>query len=215
MKKKRINGKLAKPVDLVFVAYPNPFALDVEEKKLKINPEELPRVVDALTANSEEWRRYTVEVLERLELLFSHYGINRTGNDGLDFKLLACRLAEEVFPGFRVNGFGINVPKMYEHKRNNPLTLVLLLADVETIKRERAPHECLDKQVIGELLKREEWAAYDEKTLSNWLSDARDPEKNRYLPYWRACEARNDLGWLIDSINRIARGEPASPELVG
>jgi hypothetical protein len=207
-KRKRIAGKLAQPIDATFVAYPNPFASDKEERKLKVSPDELPRVVDALKTNAQEWQRCEMEVLERLELLFHYYGINRTGNDGLDFKLLACRMAEDKFPGFHINGFGINQPEPYEHKRNNPLTLILLLADIEMIRRERAPEECLDKQAIGELLKRKEWEDQDEKTLSNWLGEARDPEKNRFLPYWQDCEARGDLGWLIENINRFARGEP-------
>jgi hypothetical protein len=139
-----------------------------------------------------------------LELLFLLYRIFRSGNEVFEYRLLVLRMAEDQLPGI--------VRKPYQRKRNNPVTLLLLLADVETVKRKIAPHECLDKTAIGELLKQDrftkQWFGLTEKSLLNWLGDARNPSKNRYFRCWQDCELRNDLPQMIAAVNLEVRGVP-------
>jgi hypothetical protein len=249
MKKKRIAGKLAQPIDMAFVADIDPFAhvaskvtreqlwnvgqdfkvsagkfrrasqpaglaklLEIEKKARNLSPKELERFEDGLRHNAEQLARRCDEDDERLELLFHHYKINRTGNEALDYKRLLLRVveAESLFPGFLVNE---PTAQPYQRKRGDPLTQLLLLADIETVKREWThPRECLDGDAVRHLRTKEpfkeQWGKIPQKTLVNWLSDARNSKKNRYLPFWRAYETRNDLPWLIERINLRVRGTP-------
>lgn len=211
MKKPRPTGKLAKPIELgrppekvtpenlAIALHRSPPALaQMASKALgsdKIE-EELWRVRD-------EWC-IRIEREDRLELLFLHYGIDRTGNDACDFKKLALRMAIDLFSGFRVK----DQPK--RHKRNNPLTLLLLLADVEAVKLKTKSSLRSDTNALKTLSTEERfeklWGRMEEKTLLNWLGDARKPEKNPYLRYWKICESRGDLPWFIEMINLAIRG---------
>lgn len=196
MRKLRPTGKLNQPIEII------------------LNYPKWSGPGSMMTPNVGELRRAHSEMLNRLDLLFPYYCIERTGDDTADFQRLAVRLAGEVFPGFRIKEID---PKQYQHRRSNPLTLLLLLADVQTIKREKARRTnrlITDGEAIEALIKdrryrglKSIWGDRDIKTLLNWLSDARNPAKNRFLADWRECEAENKLDWIMAMINWIARGQ--------
>jgi hypothetical protein len=192
MTKRRAVGKLAQPIEVIL------FSIDSPTKP-----------------NVGALRRAHAEKIERLELLFPHYSIDRTGDDAFDFKRLAVCLAGEVFPGFRLKEID---PRQYKHARSNPLTLLLLLADVEIIKREKARRPSnriiTDREAVQALtndyryrgLKRI-WGDKDAKTLLNWLSDAHNPTKNPFLSDWNECKSQHKLWSIIAMINWIARDQ--------
>jgi hypothetical protein len=193
-KKKRPppDDKLAKPIKIA-LAHPTIAggALDpaVQEAASKIN--------------EAERQRGFAEAMNRLELLFPYYKLDRTGNDAVDFRLLALALASELFKGFRVKD--VNESKPYQHKRGNPLTLLLLLADVEAIKQERS---CNDREAVDELKRDErfknDWRGIEPRILRNWLSEAHDPDKNEYWPYWQSNEVTRLVLTLL--VNHVVRG---------
>jgi len=163
---------------------------------------------------ASELRRAQTEMIDRLELLFPYYCINRTGDAASDFQRLAVCLAGEVFPGFRIKEIN---PRRYQHRRSNPLTLLLLLADMETVKQEKARRRnriITDIEAVDVLTKdprfRKEWDGKGGKTLLNWLADARDPAKNPFLSDWSECKSENKLPWIIAMINWIARDQSRS-----
>jgi hypothetical protein len=206
MRKRRPIGKLAEPIEITLTTFTLADAL-LPPEAAKMNAVELRRGIIEATAkvNAAERQRGFTEAMDRLELLFPHYGLNRTGDDALDFRLLALAMATRQFPGFQVKN--INEGKRYQHKRGNAFTLLLLLADVETIKREWKRGTCSDTQAIMRLIAdsrfASEWGSRKVETLQNWLADARDPEKNRLLPSWRAA---SDKRLLIVWINLLVRG---------
>ena len=107
----------------------------------------------AAAANAKEFFRAYAEVLAKLELLFAHYRLPRTGNDAADYRSLVLRMAPDRFRGFKV--IDVNAPKPnYEHRRGNWVTLINLLADVEAVKREHLPRPCSDGQALRALIAR-------------------------------------------------------------
>jgi hypothetical protein len=192
MTKPRITGKLAKPIDNIF-----PFPRELErEQRMKVNPDQLFFV--------------RIELFDRIDLLFPFFGIDRTDDHVYDLQRLVVRLARLRFPGFRVKD---TEPKRYQHKHNNPLTLLLLLIDVDTVQRERNRRPASDAEVVKVLITQERfekpWGGMTEKTLRNWLADASDPKKNRYLPFWQAIQPHDGprKRW-IEKINQFVRGRP-------
>ena len=98
------------------------------------------------TANTREWLRAAIETHAKLELLFAHYAIPRTGDDGRDYRMLSFHLAREQFRGFRI--VDVNAQKPYRHGRN-PVTLMTLLADVEQVKHGRPRSDAAAVQVLN------------------------------------------------------------------
>jgi len=205
MTKRRTVGKLAQPIEVI-LDYP----------RWTAGPNSLTK------SNLGELRRAHGEMIERLELLFPHYSIDRTGNDAADFKRLAVCLAGEVFPGFRLKEID---PRQYEHRRGNPLTLLLLLADVEVIKREkgrRTNRIITDGEAVKALTNdfryrglKSIWGNKDAKTLLNWLSDARNPAKNPLFSDWTECKSQHQVSSIIAMINWIARDQSRTPSKGG
>jgi hypothetical protein len=196
MTKPRLTGKLNKPIEVI-LTYPK---WSDSDSMMKVNVGEL--------------RRAHTEMVDRLELLFPHYGIDRTGNAASDFQRLAVCLAGEVFPGFRIKEID---PRRYKHRRSNPLTLLLLLADMETVKQEKLRRRNRINRIITDIEAvavlttdprfRKEWGDKGGKTLLNWLADARDSAKNPFLSDWNECKSEHKLPWIIAMINWIARDQ--------
>jgi len=143
---------------------------------------------------------------EKIGLFFELYEVTTTGNIAYDFMRLIGRLTEEIHPGFET----VNGPQPGRLKRNNPRTLLLLLADVETVKQKLRP-QCADIEAIRYLIKNEpfnsQWGGVREDNLANWLCEAVNPEKN---PLWRLWESHRELGTLprlIETIQLVERGE--------
>jgi hypothetical protein len=141
---------------------------------------------------------------ELLEQFFLLCRIFRTGDEARDYWWLVLRLAQDRLPGFHIGR------KAYQHKPSNPWSLLLLLADVETVRREwtRRP----SNNEIFQILREEEpfhrqWANRDEKTLANWIADAVDHEKNSYCRVWQEHQSLGELPELIKTINLVVRGE--------
>jgi hypothetical protein len=125
-------------------------------------------------ANAQEWLRAAIETHAKLELLFGHYDIPRTGDDARDFRMLSfCCLAGERFRGFRI--VDVNAQKPYRHGRN-PITLMMLLADVELLKLERRRSDSAAVHTLTTADRfAESWSRYRgrERTLRNQLAEAR------------------------------------------
>ncbi len=160
----------------------------------------------AAAANAKEFVRAYAERDAKLELLFSHYGLARTGNDGADYRALALRMATDRFRGFEV--VDVNAPKSnYEHRRGNWVSLMMLLADVATVKRGHL--QCSDGQAIRALPTRfpERWGDFRTKlrTLANWLGDARNKAKNPGLLLWQMAEAGDHLPAMIEVFGSTSR----------
>jgi len=173
----------------------------------------------AAAANAQEFFRAYAEVLAKLELLFAHYRLPRTGNDAADYRSLVLRMAPDRFRGFKV--IDVNAPKPnYEHRRGNWVTLINLLADVEAVKREHLPRPCSDGQALRALIARR-WgdsstsppAPKNWRTLKNWLGDARNPAKNPALPLWRLAEQCDRLPGMIEVFGTKRRNRGIVPAL--
>ena len=160
----------------------------------------------AAAINAHEFFRAFGETFEKLELLFPHYGLVRTGDDAGDFRALTAHMARDLFRGFQV--VDVNAPKPYEHSRSNWVALMMLLADVETVKREHSPRDCSDGQALRALITRfpgrwGEWGASSRRerswrTLKNWLADARNQAKNPALVLWRLAEGCGQVPAMIE-----------------
>jgi hypothetical protein len=108
----------------------------------------------AAEANAREWMRAYEESVAKLERVLQSYGLRRTGNDDLT---LSLRLAIDLHPGFKV--VDVNAPKPYQHRRGNPVTLMMLIADVETVKREKLPRACSDSEAVRILASSQRFAS--------------------------------------------------------
>lgn len=210
-KKPRPTGKLAEPIKIV-LASPMLACGQAHPEALKDNPAAQQSAREAMAAvekaNAAEWRRAFSESMNRLELLFPHYRLNRTGDDAMDFRLLSLAMAMECFPGFRVED--VNEGEPYTHKRSNPQTLVLLLADIEIIKQENGG-AITDPEAIR-ILRTDarfsrEWGSTmrEAKSLQNWLCEARNPTINVYWPMWQAGPIQKLA--LTMWVNILARGQ--------
>jgi len=73
----------------------------------------------------------------KLELLFERRNIARTGNNAFDFMVRALDVARTPFRGRGFQLVDTNDTGLYKHSRSNPLTLLMLFADVKRLKRER------------------------------------------------------------------------------
>jgi len=160
----------------------------------------------AAAANAKEFVRAYAEILAKLELLFPHFNLARTGNDAADFQALALRMAPGRFRGFDIVDVNERKPS-YQHKRGNPVTLMVLLADVETVKREK--RGCSDSNAIHILTTSARfacrWGDSREDTLKNWLCDAHDPSRNKMLPLWRLAAAADQLPAMIEVFGSASR----------
>jgi hypothetical protein len=165
----------------------------------------------AAEVRAREFFRAHGETLEKLELLFPHFGLTRTGNDSVDFQALAARMARDLFRGFEI--VDVNAPKPYQHKRGNPVALMGLLADVEAVKRQRLPERCSDSEAIRILTTSSRFAhrwgcfrrSKEPRALQNWLVHAHDLARNKMLPLWRLAEAHGQLSAML----RIFGSQPA------
>jgi hypothetical protein len=160
----------------------------------------------AAAANAKEFVRAYAEREAKLELLFAHYGLARTGNDAADYRALVLRMAPDRFRGFDV--VDVNARKAhYEHRRSNWVTLTVLLADVEAVKRRHL--QCSDGQALLALPTRfpAVWGAFRGRlrTLANWLADARNPAKNPGLLLWQLAEAGGQLPAMIEGFGSASR----------
>jgi hypothetical protein len=158
------------------------------------------------------------EKVDKIPLLLEHYGIPE-GQDLASRHLLLClRMAEDFVPGFRtVFPDELQVGPV---KRRTWSKLTELLADVETVKREK---NCSDKEAIRELTRskrfKKRWGTFVPRTLSNWLSDARNPAKNAHYkvvlgppesPHDEETRTRN-LGFIINAFGIENSGDDQSP----
>jgi hypothetical protein len=158
------------------------------------------RHLEAL-ANARRLVRAYGETLEKLELLFPRYGLTRTGNDLVDFRALAARMARDLFRGFEI--VDCNAPKPYQHKRGNPVALMGLLADVEAVKQQRLPERCSDSEAVRILSTSSRfahrWGRFEKsRTLQNWLVHAHDPARNKMLPLYRLAADHGQLSAMIN-----------------
>jgi len=152
----------------------------------------------AAEVRARELGRAYGETLEKLELLFKHYGLARTGNGAADYRALVLRMAPERFRGFEI--VDCNAPKPYQHKRGNPVALMGLLADVEAVKQQKS---CSDSEAVRILTTSSRfahrWGRFEKsRTLQNWLVHAHDPARNKMLPLWRLAVARGQLSAMIN-----------------
>ena len=95
MTRRRLLGQFGKAIEAAFTPYnlvPGPDDPPV----LKVMSfEEFSRL------QTEEIVRIGSKIVERIEQLFRHYCVARTGDDFCDFKSLALEMAIELFPDFR------------------------------------------------------------------------------------------------------------------
>lgn len=125
----------------------------------------------------------------KLNLLFTHYGIARTGDDAQDYKTLAWSLALDFVPGFQL---AAAEKSKRGRPRGNDLLYLWLLVDVEIIKRRKrrtgAPYS--DVSALRELTTNSQssprWGRYKGRvrTLANLLARARDPTINPFVRIW-------------------------------
>jgi hypothetical protein len=128
---------------------------------------------EAAMANAEELWRAWVELEAKLDLLFEHYHLSRTGNDAADYRDLVRRLAPDLFRGFEL--VDVNAPKPYKHRRGNPVTLMQLFADVETAKLARLG-KCSDAEAIRYLRDSSAlWKKHSEEGLERRARDVTPP----------------------------------------
>jgi hypothetical protein len=113
-----------------------------------------------------------------LEGLFPSYGIIRTGNDAVDYRNLALRLAQEPLSSAVSRGA----------RTRSPFALTALHATVESIKSQSAAagRRCTDTMAISILaddpVLAPIWLKHRSvRTLRNWLVEAKDPKKNPVL----------------------------------
>ncbi len=59
-------------------------------------------IVDVSRLQTQEWSRIYRELGERIEALFPDYGVDRTGDDTVDFRNLAIQLATKLYQEFRI-----------------------------------------------------------------------------------------------------------------
>jgi len=95
MTKRRLVGNFAKSIEAAFTPY-----------NLVPGPDD-PPVVKLMSfeefsqLQAKEIVRIGSKIVERLEHLFRLYGVAQTGDDFFDFRILALRMATELFPDFR------------------------------------------------------------------------------------------------------------------
>ena len=204
MKKGKFKGLLAKPVQIDFRR-----ELGIFDRRT------LEEYVAEHRAASEKAEG---EKADKIPLLLEHYGIPEGPDLVSTYFLLCLSMAEDFVPGFRtVYPDEVQVGPV---KKRTWSKLTELLADVETVKREK---NCGDKEAIRELTKSERfkkrWGTFNRRTLSNWLSDARNPEKNAFYkvvlgppesPHDEETRTLN-LGFIIDAFGIENSGDDQSP----
>jgi hypothetical protein len=99
-------GKLKEPIEIRLIHPTIAHGPDAPKTAAEVRARELVRAYGG--------------TLEKLELLFKHYGLARTGNDAADYRALVLRIAPERFRGFEV--VDINARRPYEHRRGNWVT---------------------------------------------------------------------------------------------
>jgi hypothetical protein len=144
-------------------------------------------------ANAAEHISAVAQMVQKFDLLFEHFGITRTQNPAEDYSALAVHLACEHVPGLRLVPAGSL--RMGRPKIRDPVSLMSLLADVEVIKRRRriVKTSASDSQALVDLTTSStfapRWGKYKGKNgrrvLANWLTEARDPERNPFYSFWR------------------------------
>jgi hypothetical protein len=146
-----------------------------------------PDAMDAAAAaNAEELIRGHAEAIAKLELVFPLFRVARTGNDAADYQALLLIVLRHLLPGFEVVDLG--EPKPFRWSRTNPVALIMLVADVVAVRREKLPRECSESEACERLVISprfaERWSRFNPRTLKNWLVDA----KKKYLQIWRLAE---------------------------
>jgi hypothetical protein len=76
-----------------------------------------------------EWVRAMKLSLAKLEYLFEHFAIAKTGDESRDYQELSLRLAQEFVPGFQFVDAG---RARRGRPTRDPLDLIRLLTDVES-----------------------------------------------------------------------------------
>ena len=153
-------GELAEPITIA-LTQPMVFHPDEAREAMK-------------EANAEEWRKAQAVTFAKVALLFDDFGIERTGNDAADLMALVLRLARAHFPGFRV--VDVNEPKPYRHRRKDVGASLMLLADIELLNLELNRSDSASVQIMATTARfNGAWGWYRgrERTLRNWVSDAR------------------------------------------
>jgi hypothetical protein len=95
MTRRRLLGQFGKAIEAAFTPY-----------NLVPGPDD-PPVLKVMSfgefshLQTEEIVRIGSKIVERIEQLFRHYRVARTGDDLCDFKSLALKMAIELFPDFR------------------------------------------------------------------------------------------------------------------
>src|SRR5260370_19618244 len=95
MTRRRLVGQFSKAIEAAFTAY-----------NLVPGPDDAP-VLKVMSfgefshLQTEEIVRIGSKIVERIEQLFRHYCVARTGDDFCDFKSLALKMGIELFPDFR------------------------------------------------------------------------------------------------------------------
>lgn len=142
--------------------------------------------------NEEESRRVGELLRDKLELLFQHFSIPRTGNQGEDYCALSLKLAGSVFTGFSILPAGTR--RRGRPSEDTTTLLMGLLIDVEEKKRSMraAGSPVSDAKALAALTKdprfRGRWSRYTPRRLANLLAEARNPAINPLGSAWN----RND-----------------------
>jgi hypothetical protein len=142
-------------------------------------------------ANGAEWAHATEALISKFDLLFEHFKIERTDIPADDYYALAMSLALKHVPGMRF--VSADSPRRGHRKVRDPVNLMRLLADVEVIKRRKkmVRSRTSDAPALADLTTsstfKPRWGRYrgKERTLANWLAEARDPKRNPFYRLWQ------------------------------
>lgn len=110
--------------------------------------------------------------LEKLDLLFGHFGISERGEDGSrNDRALALRLAMEFVPGFKLK---LRETRGRPVRGGDVARSIMLIVDVEKLKDERG---CSDSEAVRILVTsprfRARWGGSNKRTLENRLHAVR------------------------------------------
>ncbi|MDI1346237.1 MAG: hypothetical protein PSV22_19370, partial [Pseudolabrys sp.] len=131
---------------------PGPLATPL---RIKLRPATEAHVLFGLwtkeQAHRHEWLerfRIFAEKRSKLDLLFEHYGISKSGVAGEDYRELALRLAEEFLDGFKVEEVTIDERDQRQVERSARITRLLL--DVDSVREHERQNgrECTDPEAI-------------------------------------------------------------------
>ncbi len=128
-------------------------------------------------------------VLGKVDALFEHFDIQRSGGEG-EWASLALQMAREFVPGFQIvagEKRGRGRPK------NSALEPIRLLADLELVKRSNPRPDGRSMsdakaavKLTQELPYKKRWGHLTPQAIRNRLSQARDPQRNPFAKLWQA-----------------------------